>query len=191
MEWLAFKTWLLGTVPGVVLLGAIGSVLGGIAVVLMKICWSALAHKRLMLLQRMLFPIRIDIYQNEKLVELMGPKTSDGKYVGYLVVHCLFAALEALAFFLSFGFVLYIYLEYELDRPRVLAFFIGATLFFAYTLFKNMVCMWSLVSNDISDLAEKIEEESPKNIHEWRRFKLEMEAAAEDAKHQAAKEQAS
>lgn len=186
MEWLALKTWLLETVQGVLLLGALGSVVGGIAVYLVKMCWVALADKRLLLIQRILFPIGIVIYRKERLVELMGPKTSDGKYVGYLIVESLFIVLEAIAFFSSFSFIVYVYLTYGLERPKILAFFNGCSIYFGYILFRDTVSVWSLISNDISDLAEKIHDESPKNIHEWRRFRLEQEAAKENAKRDAA-----
>lgn len=188
MDLIDLKAWLLGTIWGVIVLGAMGSILGVFLLYVIKVCWGGMAERRLLLLQKIFFPIRRDIYQAETLVNIMGPRTPDGKYVGYLIVETFYALLEAIAFFMSLGFSLYVYIAFSLERPVLLSFFVGLSLFISYDFLRTIVSLSALISEDIFTLAEKLGEESPKNIHEWRRLKLEQEAAKEDAKRQPASE---
>ena len=167
MELEAIKAWLLGSIPGVIIVGGVGSIVGSLILHCLKLWWKAGANKRFELAQRVLFPLRVLIYNSEKLRDEAGARTADGKYVVYVMVHCVFVMAGLIALFMSLGFCIYTYLTYGLDRAQVLSFFVGSTLFFFYVVFKDFVMLWAFVSEDIAALDDRIEEGAPKNLAEW------------------------
>ncbi|MGF0335541.1 hypothetical protein [Ectopseudomonas toyotomiensis] len=167
MELEAIKAWLLGSIPGVIIVGGVGSIVGSLILHCLKLWWKAGANKRFELAQRVLFPLRVLIYNSEKLRDEAGARTADGKYVVYVMVHCVFVMAGLIALFMSLGFCIYTYLTYGLDRAQVLSFFVGSTLFFFYVVFKDFVMLWAFVSEDIAELDDRIEEGAPKNLAEW------------------------
>lgn len=176
MEWEVIEGWLLGSIPGVIAVGIFGSVLGSILLSCVKAWWKAGIDRRLEFAQKALFPLRVMIHNSWRLRDEAGPRTPDGKYVVYVMVQCVFAMAGVMALFMSLGFCIYIYLEYGLERPQVLSSFVGSTLFFFYLVVKDFMLLWLFVSDDISELDDRIEEEAPKSLQAWREMKEQQQA---------------
>lgn len=177
MDWLFLESWLLTTMPGIFTLSVLGSVVGSLVVYLVKVWWGKGAEKRLVVLQKAIFPLRIAIYEVEEFQEAYGPRTVDGKYVVYVVVHGLYAMAEFIAFCVSLAICVLVYVEDDLNRPFILSFFGASSLFFAWAAFKSFLAMYALISEDARMVMDKIEEESPKSLHEWKEMRRKQEEA--------------
>lgn len=172
MSFEAIQQWFMGTIYGVLLLGTMGSVIGTGLIFLAKKVARKILAKRNDIILRLIFPLGLMVERGEALRNSVGSTTRDGRYLGYVIVVCCYSVFGIVASFCFLSLSAYIFINYYLDRPGLLSFFVALTLISIYGLLKDVVYLRCLVCDIVHGEYDRIKKEQPKNYSEWVKLRL-------------------
>lgn len=180
MNFEAMQHWFLGTIYGVLILGATGSILGTVLIFLIKKLARNIFLKRNDILIRIMLPLGLMIERGRAIRDAEGVASKDGKYLVFVMVMCCYTIFGVVAAFCFFSITVYIFIHYYLDRPVLLSFFLALSLIFLYGLLKDFLYLRSLACNDLFDEHQRIKKEMPKNYAEWVEVRKQRQLAQSD-----------
>jgi hypothetical protein len=179
VDFAALKGWLLGTVWGVIILGAIGSVIGSILWVLIRRLSRRLVgswYRLLFALAYTRFGRHIEI--GEKLRAQYAEESKAQRYMVHVVVtaaNTLFESMLATAAVLG---TIAIAVVYGIHRPLLLVVAISITVPLVLQCIRSGVYLICFVDQSIQDMEERIESSQPKRYRDYAAARLAERAKA-------------
>ena len=164
----ALKTWLLTTVPGVILLGALGSIVGSILIMVTRKIAQRLKGRwrrfRISFLYRL---FGRDIQIGERFHDHYAAQAESSAYVLFVLSELVeFLTVTGLAI-ISIAITTVVAIWYGLDRPVLLAAGISISIMLAIKFTRQGVYMSTLTETSAYKVAEQIKEAQPKRYHDW------------------------
>ncbi|WP_028862416.1 hypothetical protein [Psychromonas aquimarina] len=159
-----FTEFLLTTILGVILLGAVGSILGGLLVFLVKKIFvlSVERIRKYSPANRMLFPLKRSYFTAIQLRTEYVTEAYEFEYPLYVVKKLIIFALDAVIFICFALLTAIVSIIYGLDRPILLSYLISFMLFFFWKMLKTAVHSSALVGENVRISAHKIDGKTPK-----------------------------
>lgn len=161
------KAWLLQSVPGVILLGAIGSIIATILIYVVRLTLKSLINSKERIVMRLLYSYAKTIEVGERFRDVHAPQSAETRYLASVVYETGMFLGVATMLLLSISTTLMTYLTFALERPLALSSFVGMTLFFANKTLKHGLYITSLLSPETLDRKDAIEKAQPKTFAEW------------------------
>lgn len=158
---------------GVLLLGALGSILGAAIISIVRRVIRFLSkHKEYFYLKIVYRFIYIPYESGSRFTKLVSP-SNDAKYILYYITQL---AEVIILFFVSLSFfilVSFIILLYGIERPYLLSFIVSIFLLTFFGWFNSFVRCLGFISVEHHELMKKVKLEQPKTFKEY----LEQEEA--------------
>ena len=161
------KAWLLQSVPGIILLGAIGSVIATFLVYLVRLIVKSFIDSKERIAMRFIYGYWKSVECGERFRDLHAPHTNETRYLASIVYETGMFIVVAVMLILSLALSLLVYVMFAIEKPIALSTFIGATIFFANMTFKHGLYITSLLSQETINTKEAIEKAQPKTFPEW------------------------
>lgn len=167
IDLIAIRTWFLSTIPGVLILGALGSVLGTALVFGLSRIRSYLASRKRHLTMSLLMPFGIRIEAARAFRGKFASKSETENYLVYAISKAVSTVMSGVALLLSFAFTSVIYVIHSIDRPILLVISIAATGYFAKETMFSLLYLESLGNESLHESETKITRELPRDVDSW------------------------
>lgn len=160
--------WLTTTVPGILILGAFGSILGGIIIYVVRLIFQRAPRLWKFVQQTVLYPYVREIEIGERLAEA-APELDDSQdlqlfmFWGFCEV-VIFSGWVGLAVTFTSG----VAVLYGLSRPMLLAFSISVTLLLCGGLIRTGLRYVGAFDTRAGGVEEELERTLPKTYRHWR-----------------------
>lgn len=170
-----FKAWLLQSIPGVILLGAIGSIIATMLIYIGQSALKSLINSKERIVMRLIYGYVKSIEVGETFRDVHVPHSPETRYLASVVYETGMFLSVAAILFLSISTTIMVYLIFALERPLVLSSLVGLVLFFANKALKHGLYITSLLSQESIDTKEAIEKAQPKTFAEWEKAVISAE----------------
>jgi hypothetical protein len=161
------QDWLLKTVWGVLVLGAIGSIIGAIVIFVLKKITKKVVESKDGIIMRLIYPMGREIEIGEKIRNALGPTGRDGQFLIYHTYQSLGFIFDIFALILSVTLTAHVAIAYGLERPILLSVIIALNLILFRAFLKSGIRLCSHVSEAIELAADEIEKSQPKKFSDW------------------------
>ncbi len=158
---------MLQSVPGVILLGAIGSIIATGLIYFVRLIFKNFVDSKERIAKRLVYGYRKSIDLGEQFRDMHGPYSNETRYLASVVYETGMFVGVAIMLLLSLALSILVYVMFALEKPLPLSTFIGATIFFANKTLKDGLYITSLLSQETLDAKEAIEKAQPKSFPEW------------------------
>jgi predicted PurR-regulated permease PerM len=158
----AMQDWLLKSILGVIVLGAIGSIIGAIIYRLIKTIVIRIGKIKDRVFMWIMQPIFKGAEKAEKFRELFGHKSTETKYIAYMIYEASIFIGNVIILFISLAITIIILLFFSLDKPIALSAFIAINIFMIIETLKQGLYLLNLLSNDTINTIIAFEKGKPK-----------------------------
>ena len=159
---------LLSTVWGVILLGALGSILGGFLILLMKKVVSRLVVKlkKDFPKTRLFYPFYRAATLGKSLKDLKSKEQKDSDFVLFAIRQSVMFVADTILLFFTFSLTAIVAIFFGLDRPLLLTFLVSLSILSIYSWLKSGIFSLTLISGDTYHSHKKLEGAIPKKYSE-------------------------
>jgi hypothetical protein len=158
------QSLLLSTVWGVILLGAVGSILGGIIIFLVKksIAKFVANLKHNFPKNRLFYPFYRSILLGQNIKELKGKEHQDADFILFAMRATLMSAIDLILFFLISFLTAIVAIFWGLERPILLTSLLSLSMLSAFAWLKSGVYSLSLIAGETYEAGKEINKSIPK-----------------------------
>ncbi|EJL6507090.1 hypothetical protein [Vibrio cholerae] len=162
------EQWFLGSIPGVVVLGAMGSIVAAILMKFMKILCGRIINSSEDMLLHVLYPFVRSSDVAEAFRDEFEPKNQELKYLSYLLLCTAAWILSGICAIVSFLFLVYAVFLVGFDDGLFLSASIAVFLYFFQSFLKDSFSYLSLMPKDMTDAYKQVDKVTPKTYKEWK-----------------------
>ncbi|WP_133406541.1 hypothetical protein [Parashewanella tropica] len=174
------KTFLLESIQGIIILGAIGSILGGFLVYLSKKSFTYLLIKinELAFAERMKHPLVRTVKAAAKLREAHAEQHASFDYQLYVSRKMMFATIDFIILICTLTLTLGTLIAFGIERPLVLSALLSVLILAFVSALKTSLHIVVLTSEKAEAIDNQIHAEIPKSYKEYKQLQVTTEDKA-------------
>ncbi len=160
------ESWLLGTMPGVIVLGAIGSILATIVIKLFIYICKKSFYSGIKSFLNFMYPLIRSGEVAEAFRVKYEPEDISVKYVIFIVMSSAEWLFVAICWALSMLFVIYIFFDVGLDNGLLLSASLAIFFFCSYQFVRHSFAYVSYVPQSVLKAYRELDDTFPKNYRQ-------------------------
>lgn len=162
------ESWLLGTMPGVIVLGAVGSILATIVVKLSIYVFKKSFYGGVKSILNLMYPLIRSGEVAEAFRDEHEPENMDVKYVIFIVMSTAEWLFVAICWALSTLFMVYTFFDVGLDNGLLLSVSLAIFFFCSYQFIRHSFAYTSYVPQGVLNAYRALDDTFPKTYKEYR-----------------------
>lgn len=161
------QDWFLKTIPGILILGAAGSIFGAFTIFLTRKISKLLFVKKDLFLLFVLLPYGRRVDKGQKIRDLYLPLDNQTQFLLHFVHSTAYFVLNSLNLFFAMAISGYLYSLYTLTRPKMLSLAAAYLVYAIHCWLKTGAYLAALTPRSLDKNVEAVEKAKSKTYREW------------------------